>query len=263
MVRSEPPISAPGGRAQVFALGRATWQAFERDWIGVRRPSPVRVLEEAGWMPDRPGVDYCPRCGESVGPGEWVPGSGCGTCRHRRPPWPRFVRLGAYEEPLRNWITEFKFAGWAAMGTCLGDRLGGAVASLVPAGVEAVVPVPTTLGRRWTRGLDQTWILARGVGRRVDGPSADLLVRSARPPQRSVPASARRANVRGAFRLSRAGRRHARRERGPALVVDDIATSRSTLAETCRTLRRGGIAVAGVAVLAVAGSRLNRVFKWP
>ena len=112
------------------------------------------------------------------------------------------------------------------------------MASRLPAGVpDLLVPVPLHPRRERERGFNQASLLARRVGVAWGVPvRADVLIRAvATPSQTELDAPARRANVRGAFRLRRpeliAGRH--------VLLVDDILTTGATLSECARCLPGG------------------------
>lgn len=120
------------------------------------------------------------------------------------------------------------------MGEELGRRLGRAVEA---SGVEidAIVPVPTAITRRWRRGVDHTAALARGVSSALVLPVEAPLWRVPHPTQRAVAPSQRRANVRRTFRLKPWGRAGVAGR--TVLLVDDVATTHSTLIEAARALR--------------------------
>lgn len=232
----------------------AACDCVEREWIGVARPHPARLLngdflpDQSPLRPDVAGQDYCPRCGGSVGSGEFIEDRGCGACRQRRYPWSQIVRLGRHDGELREWVHEIKFHAWDALGTELGRRLG---YLLVDAGVraDAVVPVPSSAWRRWRRGIDHSRIIATGIASVMRLPVVRAMKRQGRPPQRAVPPSQRRANVRGAFTTRRL---HFLRDCS-IVLVDDVTTTRATLFEACHTLRRqAGVAEITCAVLTVA-----------
>ncbi|MFG0329737.1 MAG: ComF family protein [Phycisphaerales bacterium] len=246
---------------------------LERDWLGVARPAPAAVLAESGWSPDRPappGVDFCPKCGGSVGAGEYRASpapAGCRECRARRFPWNEVVRLGAYRDPLRGWVHAIKFTKWDAMGRALGRRLGESVreAQLANANapaknseavgapraaIDLVIPMPSTWRRRARRGVDHAAVIASGVARELDAPVCQALQRLARPPQWTVPPSRRRDNVRRSIRPRRIAASLVRDAR--LVLVDDVTTSRSTLIEAARVLRALGAASITVAILAAA-----------
>ena len=112
-----------------------------------------------------------------------------------------------------------------------------------------VTAVPLHATRRRERGYDQAAALGEALADSLGAPfSAALLerVRDTRAQSRLGP-RARRANVRGAFRVRHpswaAGRR--------VLVVDDVLTTGATLAEAMSVLRAAGARTAG-AVLAWA-----------
>lgn len=237
-------------RTRLIAAG----DCIEREWFGFSRPHPARLLDgrpgssSGVFAPDAAGRHYCPRCAGSVGAGEFIEGKGCAACRNRRYPWEQIIRLGRHDGDLREWVHEIKFHAWDAMGLELGRRLG---RSLIEAGVsaDAVVPVPASAWRRWRRGIDHSRTIAAGVASAVDLPVVRAMKRKARPPQRAVPPSRRRENIRGAFGI----RRMSFLRDASIVLVDDVTTTRATLLEACHTLRRQAeVAAITCAVLTVA-----------
>lgn len=216
------------------------WRSVERVWLGLAAP-PWRVrAAEAGWEQDSAGA-YCGRCGTTVGPHEGDE-AGCVTCRGRRVPWDRFVRVGEYAGLLREAVVEVKFTRWRRLGDDLGRLLGDAVLKeLRGAGVDlgrvVIVPVPTTFRRRVWRGIDHSLVIARGVSRASGLPVERLLEREHRPSQLEVAPSRRGANVAGSMRV-RVGARVAGRV---VVLVDDVRTTGATMAAATRAVRRGPI----------------------
>lgn len=111
---------------------------------------------------------------------------------------------------------------------------------------DAIVPVPLHPRRLRERGYNQSLELARRLGRRL-GLAVDhrccARVR-ATPPQAALDRRARAANIRGAFRT-----------RGPLtgrhlVLLDDVVTTGSTVAELTRTLQAAGCAEIEVWTLA-------------
>lgn len=102
-------------------------------------------------------------------------------------------------------------------------------------GADIVVPVPLHRRREYERGFNQADDLAQHLGVPVDR----LLSRVIHTPsQIDLPKHARAQNVHAAFRL---GGADARRPLPKVIVlVDDVATTGSTLAECARVLKRGG-----------------------
>lgn len=216
--------------------------------------TPLSSRIASGVIVFDPPEAYCDRCGGDIGPHESEE-VGCAACAGRRLPWARFVRLGVYEGGLAQAVQEVKFRRFRALGVALGRELGRA---LIRAGAEreqpAIVPIPTSPGRRLKLGVDHTLALARGVAASLDAPIVRALGRRAGPTQLDVPPSERRANVAGVFRPRPiAARRLAGRT---AILVDDVRTSGATLRAAARTLGSAeGVAVDRIwsAVAAVAG----------
>jgi len=121
---------------------------------------------------------------------------------------------------------------------------------LQAAGVQAVVPVPLHWRRRWARGYNQAEAVARELATSLGVPLGAGWLRRVKPAsQHAQPsASAREANIRGAFRC----RPRASLTGRTVLLVDDVMTTGSTVGEAARMLRQAGAGRVVVAVLARA-----------
>lgn len=213
--------------------------SIEREWLGLRSaPLDVR-LRDAGWVPE-PADAACPRCARSVG-AFGADASGCTDCRSQRMPWDRIVRLGTYEGVLGQVVREIKFARFRSLGVQTGRLLGGQLrAALLDVQIDprlvAIVPVPMSRRRYLERGIDHTLVISRGIRDTTGGTIVRILSRSHGPSQLAVPASERRDNVSGVFRV-RPGR--GRGNLSPAyVIVDDVRTTGASLRAATRTLRK-------------------------
>lgn len=190
----------------------------------------------------------CPRCALSLGPFSDVT-DGCSECRDEPLGFDCAMRLGPYAGKLRDAVLRIKSwngEGLAEMlGRILADRLAG---RLKTHEFDLVAPVPLHWRRRLARGYNQASAigkeLAAGMGVKF---APRLLQRIRHTPQQAQPsATARRENVRGAFRINlRASLDHV-----AVLLVDDVLTTGSTAGEAARTLREAGAKRVMVAVLA-------------
>ena len=163
----------------------------------------------------------------------------CPACRRRPGAIDAGLSLGPYEGALRTIVHAFKYDGRRTLGMHLGRRLR-SVAGDVIADANCVVPVPLHPWRRIRRGFNQAADLARAL----EPPITHALWRTrATAPQTGLTASARRRNVRGAFRLSPLLSRHAISTfvSGRIVVlVDDVWTTGATLNECARVLKDAG-----------------------
>ncbi len=215
-----PPRCQVCGTPEAFPLCERCWLEFPR----IERP-------------------VCQVCGRPLrGPPDLL--FVCVPCRHRRNPL-RVRAFGRYEGRLRDAVHALKYRGRLA----LADPLGCALAQLLAqdareAAPDALVPVPLHPRREARRGFNQAEELARAVGRYLHRPARRVLVRVRdTPSQTELDEDERRRNVRGAFAVRES-------VRGLRLVlVDDVVTTGSTLAECAAALRAAGAAeVLGVAL---------------
>ncbi len=183
---------------------------------------------------------WCTQCGDVL-PSWRASDPRCARCR-RTPARVVTARSASrYEGSLRAIVHAFKYDQRRILAPRLAALLAGAGPDWLEE-VDAVIPVPLHPLRSFHRGFNQADDLARQLGR----PVWPALRRCrAGPPQASLPAARRHANVRGAFALARgsglAGRRWSRLLRDRAvLLVDDVMTTGATLEACGRVLQEAG-----------------------
>lgn len=149
----------------------------------------------------------------------------------------------AYAFPVDAAIKALKFRRRLYYGPALGQLLCATI-DLLPAGIDAVQPVPLHWWRQWLRGFNQATEIARPVARQLDVPLVNGVVRR-RPtrPQSGLSARARNRNLSGAFAVRR------NLEHEHVLIVDDVITTGATMQGVARSLLEAGAGkVSGLAV---------------
>ena len=207
-------------------------------------------------------VPVCPRCGLFLAPS--AAAGLCGACRVRRRPFRIAAAAAPYEGVFQRALLEFKFRRREVLAELLAGpavtafRRAPRDPELGTAGTSpvAAVAVPLAFWRSRRRGFNQAELLARPIARRLGIPLVrGVLRRRSRPPQTLVSPSARRANVRGAFRVGRLPEDLAGR---PLLLVDDVFTTGSTAEAAVRALIRAGTGPVDVLTVARAMSSAPR-----
>jgi ComF family protein len=179
---------------------------------------------------------YCARCGLPLPVG----GASCYVCRGGGPKALSAARAALVFNPqLRSLLHAFKYSGREDLAGFLAAEMAAAMDSVPELeGHLFAVPVPLHPAKQAARGYNQAELLAealagskglfhlRGAARRVkDTPSQTALTKAQR-----------RSNMAGAFAAADPGLVKGRK----VLLVDDVATTLSTLEELAATLKAAG-----------------------
>ncbi len=190
----------------------------------------------------------CPRCSSSVGEFSYL-AEGCPRCRDDRFHFDGVIRLGPYDGLLRDCILSMKHRAGETLAECVGLLWARhQEACFREIGADVVIPVPLHWWRRLRRGYNQSECLALAVAAHLKVPHSPSALKRIRPTKSQVvlTATARRENLKGAFRASRRTNVSGRK----VLLVDDVLTTGSTVSDAARALKEAGASAVHVAVLA-------------
>ena len=176
-----------------------------------------------------------PYCGLCASPGKL---SHCDWCRERLPAFEGIRAPYLFQGAIKNAIYDFKYRGLKAaapeFGRLLADYL-----KLHPLAGDVLIPVPLHPRRLRERGYNQSDLLAKELGK-LTGIKVEsaLLTRTKDGLAQAHTASKnqRRDNVEGSF--SSTGRISGK----TVILVDDVATTGSTLSACATALKESGAA---------------------
>ena len=173
----------------------------------------------------------------------------CGDCYGSEKPYQRLIIGWNYLPPVSDTVQAFKFGRLEFIGKQLTDLLWEHLSERERVFLyrhDLVTCVPLSWSRHLVRGYNQSEVVARRLAKTLNLPYRPLLRRKrGAKPQSSLARKHRRKNIRGAF--SARPRKVAARS---VLLVDDVATTGTTLEEASNTLRYCGAST--VNCLAVA-----------
>jgi ComF family protein len=184
------------------------------------------------------GEPCCVRCGlpfEFGGEGD----AECGNCLADPPPFDRLRAAVAYGEIARGVALKLKHGGRPGVAETLAALM---LRHLDPRADALLVPVPLHRWRIWRRGYNQAALIAAALARRSGLVAAQDILRRTRatPMLRGLGRRERALTVRGAFKVTEAGKARLRGRR--VILVDDVYTSGATAGACARALKRAGAA---------------------
>lgn len=182
--------------------------------------------------------------------------SWCGDCFREVVPDPFEVEpavwaAGHWRGALRSAILAWKLGQVTHLDQLMAWHAAAALVASNPPESVVLVPVPTTWRSRRERGRHLVLDLCREMSRLLESHDINVHVkpvvrlRQQTRDQSSLTARQRAANVRGAMKALQ-------RPAHPVIIVDDIVTTGSTMAEMQRALREGGADIAGCVSIAAS-----------
>ncbi len=181
------------------------------------------------------GQGGCVRCGLPLRATE---ADTCGRCLAKPPRLDRIRSAVAYDEISRSIALRLKYGRKVALARTMSRYMLPLVGDL-PAGT-IIVPVPLHRSRLWSRGFNQSAIVARQLSRRTGlAVAVDALERIRQtPPLKGLNVRQRRRTVAGAFRANPKAELRGR----TVVLIDDVLTTGSTANACARVLKRAGAA---------------------
>lgn len=160
-------------------------------------------------------------------------------CEDHSPEFDRAICAVHYTAPWSPLLARLKFQDGTTLARPLGKLLAQAVAPRLN-GVNLIVPIPLSRQRLIERGYNQSWLLARHVGRQLKVEARhDLLTRRMHTSRlMAMSAEARQQHIAGAFDVTPTGMRVVLGR--DVAIVDDVMTTGATLNAAAATLLDAG-----------------------
>ncbi len=175
----------------------------------------------------------CVRCGLPL---EATEADTCAACLANPPRLDRIRAAVAYGDISRSIALRLKYGRKIGLARTMSRYMRPLIDGLPPGAV--LVPVPLHRSRLWSRGFNQSVIVARDLSRRTGLPLAvDAFSRVRRTPAlKGMGTRQRRRTVAGAFRANPLAELRGR----TVVLVDDVFTTGSTANACARVLKKAG-----------------------
>lgn len=159
----------------------------------------------------------------------------CGRCALQKPDFKTLFSPFRYEEPFDKLIKQLKYSQRLDYIAVLGELF---LCHLPKENrPDFIIPIPMHVSSLRKRGYNQSWELAKWVGKKLDIPVMHALEK-VRPTERQsmLAYKKRRTNLKGAFKLVKPIAVQAR-----IVLFDDVVTTGATVDEASKVLRANGV----------------------
>jgi len=176
----------------------------------------------------------CADCGKINKYGQF-----CSSCKKRLNTNLSGLIIGAEYDagPLKELIHHLKYSGITELVPILSELIYERIKNKLPTGDKVVVPVPLYRKRKAQRGYNQSELIARYLSKKLKLPGGDVLIRvKDTQTQVGLSRNERKLNLKGAFVCEDDD--FVRNK--VVLLIDDVATTYSTLNECSMILKEAG-----------------------
>lgn len=163
----------------------------------------------------------------------------CGICLKKPPSFDKAASVFVFRGKAAEAIYKLKYSKKTCLAGLLGDFL--AFHPMTEEGFDVIIPVPLHLDKLRERGFNQSYLLAKRIGKICQIKTNPLLLerKKATLPQVGMKSRERILNVKEAFGL-RADADPADIKGRRILLVDDVYTTGATLKECSKVLKKKG-----------------------
>uniref|UniRef100_A0A7C4EWX5 ComF family protein n=1 Tax=Desulfomonile tiedjei TaxID=2358 RepID=A0A7C4EWX5_9BACT len=194
-------------------------------------------------------IPLCETCGRPLPDGH-EPGQLCGKCMSTSPPFDKARYAVFHQGNVRRALVNFKYGGLLHHGRGLSLLLTEAFQKFFGSShIDFIVPMPMHPRRLIKRGFNQVVFLGGKLAEHTGIPmkrGALVKIRDTLP-QVGLSRTQRLTNVKGSFGVSKSEELRGRQ----VLLLDDVSTTGSTIAEAALTLKKAGTTAVFVLVLAL------------
>lgn len=173
----------------------------------------------------------CRQCGTTIASGDR-----CGRCQNTQPEWQETIVPFHYIDPVSSLIHQFKYREMLSLAPAFCSMLASTIIKRNPILPDILIPVPMHDASLQMRGYNQSAIIAKELGKRLELPVEENAIIKSRKTKSQMQLSekARYSNVCGAFNVVES-------VTGVSVaIVDDVITSGATVREVCKALRISG-----------------------
>lgn len=181
----------------------------------------------------------CYRCGKALAPSFIdIESPICKTCQNEKRYFYQARAVGYYRGVLKEAVLLLKFGKKTGLSQMMGDLLVDVLKKQpeMAAEIDAILPVPLHWWRRYSRGFNQSELLASVLSKYLHRPLLTKLLQRTRAttPQTTLKRKERLENIKGAFKVKHPDKIANK----TLLLVDDVYTTGATVNECAKVLSR-------------------------